>query len=871
MARAVIPLQEEVALRPQAAPIDTYARPARSSKWDLAEALGKFDRSFGSLLNETFAKDDEAERLKGEAAFHQQNKDGYAEGVRSGSIPFFASKGAMRGYKNAEGRAGGLDFEAKAYAEFEQWGGKNSDDPAALRKWQQETIKKHFGSNDPEVIRGFLPSIRQFLDKTTNDYVAYRSKHTAEGSLNAHVAAGFKAAQAPTLEGKPYDWKAAEKARADHVAIGGDPDAYDDAMMSAAASEATKGTGDEAALKFFDQKVPGQSYTYGETPKGRLMVETARDKLKSMRASEQTQAYTQQQREDKAASDKAKTTVLDMLAKDPKAPIPEDLIREMARADPEARSKITGWRSSLSSGVTDDEAQKQVYADIMAGKGMKAVHDAMERKVFGRPEDIIAATNFAKQWEGSKERIKEARGLDAYKSTMRSIEKITAAKTQTGDPISGLSEEGAEAQYDFERSVGAWIAKNPGASDFELEEFVNKQAKAIRDRISQPEDPFSAGEYNRDPSQFNFSNPRGIDATKEASGETVGGIPKQEPLPGKPGGQKPAPRVDPYAVDPATGAPFTDGPAATPKPHAGAQVNDDAALDYFTQQDPQTQQSLRNVAKARGMSVMDVARQLAPKAPTVQKMSFTADDTADFVNEALGTRFSAADIESGIGQLRASLADDSGAAKLLDFIAGEEAAGNYNAVFGNSKSTDDLSRYTLDEIIAQGKNGRASSAKGRYQFMQATLRDLKEELGLSGSERFTPELQDRLGLALLKRRGLDAWRAGKITDHEFADRLAKEWAALPDPDTGRSAYALDGLNAATTGVDDIMGAIEAARSQAAAQDPRQYARGLMEQAGEKPSDASWQDLRSGNFDPKEFQRGILDEDAVVKKPRRTMT
>jgi muramidase (phage lysozyme) len=146
------------------------------------------------------------------------------------------------------------------------------------------------------------------------------------------------------------------------------------------------------------------------------------------------------------------------------------------------------------------------------------------------------------------------------------------------------------------------------------------------------------------------------------------------------------------------------------------------------------------------------------------------------------------------------LKDNPAAAALLDFVARPESGGNYNAVIGNGASTQDLSKMSLGEVMALQKalvaQGRESGAIGRYQIINQTLRGLVSELGLSTSEKFTPELQDRLGFALLERRGYSAWKAGQLSDVQFAHNLALEWAAIPSPKTGLSAYQGVGSNRA---------------------------------------------------------------------------
>lgn len=140
----------------------------------------------------------------------------------------------------------------------------------------------------------------------------------------------------------------------------------------------------------------------------------------------------------------------------------------------------------------------------------------------------------------------------------------------------------------------------------------------------------------------------------------------------------------------------------------------------------------------------------------------------------------------------ARLRNDPVAANVLDLAATPESAGNYNAVIGNSRSTEDLSKLSIGEIFQLQHRlvarGMPSGAVGRYQFINGTLRGLVSELGISTSEKFTPELQDRLGLALLARRGYNEWRSGKLGDAAFARNLSQEWAGLPNPDTGQSFY-----------------------------------------------------------------------------------
>lgn len=150
-----------------------------------------------------------------------------------------------------------------------------------------------------------------------------------------------------------------------------------------------------------------------------------------------------------------------------------------------------------------------------------------------------------------------------------------------------------------------------------------------------------------------------------------------------------------------------------------------------------------------------------------------------------------------------------GAALLLDFIGDIEAPKGYGTIYANKQGTlpKPLTSMTVDEVIAAGPGwtkAHKSSAAGRYQFMNRTLKDLKKELGLRGGQTFDANLQDRLAYHLLLRRGYATFMAGRLSVPAFGKLLAQEWASLPvlsntmgsqrEVKRGQSYYAGDGLN-----------------------------------------------------------------------------
>jgi muramidase (phage lysozyme) len=135
---------------------------------------------------------------------------------------------------------------------------------------------------------------------------------------------------------------------------------------------------------------------------------------------------------------------------------------------------------------------------------------------------------------------------------------------------------------------------------------------------------------------------------------------------------------------------------------------------------------------------------------------------------------------------------------IKETIASRESNGNYNVVYGNKEMP--LTGMTIGEVIkwqeGQIEAGAKSTAAGKYQIIAKTMKDLArrnpEDFG--EDKLFDATAQEWAADTLLARRGWDDFEAGKKTDEEMALALAKEWASLPDPSTGKSYYAKDGTN-----------------------------------------------------------------------------
>lgn len=129
--------------------------------------------------------------------------------------------------------------------------------------------------------------------------------------------------------------------------------------------------------------------------------------------------------------------------------------------------------------------------------------------------------------------------------------------------------------------------------------------------------------------------------------------------------------------------------------------------------------------------------------------------------------------------------------RLFQLIASAEAgSAEYDAVqyAARIKPGKRPTAMTLGEVYDWiARTPGQQHAIGRYQFIPATLKRLARIIGAKRSDRFTPEMQDRLARQLLEEAGLSALMAQEISRTDFMNNLAKIWAGLPTS-SGKSYY-----------------------------------------------------------------------------------
>lgn len=183
----------------------------------------------------------------------------------------------------------------------------------------------------------------------------------------------------------------------------------------------------------------------------------------------------------------------------------------------------------------------------------------------------------------------------------------------------------------------------------------------------------------------------------------------------------------------------------------------------------------------------------------------------------------------------------------------------YNALFGGGSAPID--KMTVKEVIdmystrrlpprlggTPVKYGSGSGAAGAYQFMPFTLEDLIRRGEVKPNQIMTRGLQDKLGWALARNRGvsINALRQSGLSQ-SILDKIAPEWASLPHSGKGGKSF----YGQPVKGIDFLQGIFKGSTKKTA---PQKHFRGglIRENVGIK-NPLSPADRRLVAVQPREF-------------------
>lgn len=639
------------ALNPQARPVDTFARVGPGNLEGLAQALAPLRRELGDWLNERTKKQADEDEARGRAGWFTEKDETIKEGTRNGKFPAQWSPAYVRGWQKSQGEGIGKDLITEFNAAFDAWDGKNTlqSDPEAANEAFNEFMEDFFaGKADslshlgPDALRTLTPQLEALDGMARTRWDTYRSEFVKTGAVTAGVASILK--DIDTLEkeglaspeGMNYGlvWERIQAKREEYLNSGGNPDDFDASLVKSMAVKIIA-TRDVGLLAFFSQKVPGKDHTYGETPEGARIKQETESTLEVIARTSQAQETAKQNAKDQADKDAAYRNTMNILAADPAAPIPDALLTEGERVDPLYRKNVEEWRASLGRGFTDPKDLKAVYAEIYSGGGRDAVLRAMEQGVFGNNDDLTKAMGIAESFENSRDRVEDAISDNLSQQFLKDLDIRTKGRTDLGDPITGTSNEGYEAQYDFRTAVTQWVTNNPNATYLERQKAITEIGKSIMDRLQFPEgatqDDVIPKEqtYERDPNAP-FANPY-TEGTAPA--------PQSQPQAAPSATPSTAPDTDsPQQPQGATRGEMTAAPAKTPD-QAVADAED--TEDFLNGLSAAQRKAMESLAKDQGITLeqfveRNVMSQPAPE--TVKPVPAEPPSGDDYISPNQGLR-----------------------------------------------------------------------------------------------------------------------------------------------------------------------------------------------------------------------------------------
>jgi len=823
---------------------------------DLARGLSAFDSGLSDFLDARQKQNNIADALQAQADFAKNNGKGYADAVEAGTVPASASPAYVNAYKEAQGKLAGQMLEQKFQAAYDAWDGKNNiDDPNAYSKFAQDFFSRNIGTSDPAVLAGLMPVVHEVAANGMKQHIEDQHRSVVQGYsdtqsalLSNHIAAAVGYANS---SGNPVDPNYIAGSVGDAYnsarAVGVSPDVAQKNAIIAITTAAllNKAHHGDEILQSLDIPLPGSGIRLSDTPYGAEEKLRAQNALDAYQREQVVQSQKQQSAENKLALGVVEQRVVGAIAKDPLAPVNEDDLKEGSKYDPTFRVKVAQWQDTLSknAGTSDVEGMNNLMRDIMNGAGMEAVSHALDTGVIRNPHDLQLAQNEVGEHAKAGPVMQQLVSSEPYKSVLSTI-KLQTSATGDADPfgVAGLSPQGLGLQYELNKRMQSWASQNPGATYEQVQEQFGKTAKDILSLITQPATKTFPGGAVSLPSDNPYAQPPQPGAAPSAPPPSASPTPGPAPAPPAP---VPQPAIGPAGEAPfpqqgAAPSPSTSSPPASPfsPPSASSSAAarpDPRQVQAWIDSLPQNQKdNLAAAAQRSGRNPVDIAtetylKQLqstqaapptatptpaTPAAPgtSAQPVQYQPGASEKFGDAIAKWRATDPNAEQVIHQFAGILAgmhaalpyqgsttlaaikDNPQAAHLLDFVAGPESGGNYNAYWGHADNTKtDLTAMTLNEVMHFQHNlvaldHQPSSAAGRYQFMPDTLQGLIKQMGLTGTERFTPEMQDQLAVQLLKNRGLEQWQRGELSDTQFMNNLAYEWASLPNPHTGKSQY-----------------------------------------------------------------------------------
>lgn len=508
------------------------------------KALAGIEPALGAFVEARSAEQKERDTTAGrDAALVSAMEHG--EAVRTGRIPANQSKWFMIGYKHQYGEVLGEKWTAEAKAAWAVNPDRNSDSPGAadefIRKFTEEKLASGAGA-DPYVRSGLTPKLAHMQTVIRTAQAEWSAKQVTEKNLEnfGQLVSGdidaFINGRGAVSEAQLREAITARDRQARLMGV--DNDAINKEIVQAFVNKARE-TGSFAMLK----TLRGLEHI-GNNPKYGAAIRVAEDAIVARAASNESRAWTAEQRADKVAAKAGLSSAMGWIIENPGKPLPDELRRVLNRIDPKALVDAEAYRNTDSKNhqqMTPAQiynVERQVHAagldaENVAGRLILsgAVPDPAEAK------RILAESRAVGQITSEKE----------YTNLGARVKELATTAFITGKEVMLDPQAIGDGIYGAEREYIRWRRANPMASDMEkhvkaeeLQSFFIKQIKSY--------------------SKISASLPTDYDG---AAGNAPG-TPRPPPPPKL--GPDPGPGKPPPAAAPKPPAPKAAAPAAPPPP-----------------------------------------------------------------------------------------------------------------------------------------------------------------------------------------------------------------------------------------------------------------------------------------------------------------
>ncbi|MFT3671296.1 M15 family metallopeptidase [Aestuariivirga sp.] len=836
--------------QPQSSPVDTFVRvgePPKNPLFALADALGGLSGVLDGFHEKNKAKTEAVDKAKATKAFYNNNRMGYNEAVKRGVIPPHQSPAFTEAWKNAEGDHLGQQLSNDATIAYEMWAGKDSTDPQVFDLWVNDTMGKLSSSlsDDPEVVKGLVPYLAKVTEELHQTHEANMAKNVYNKSLNANVAAateglntwavgGVRDEKDTTTDPKVL-WNKMLERRAAAIETGIKADDFDKQVVDMIVNKAVE-LDEPSMYSLFENKLPGTDYAMKDDPRFRDSIVASKAKLEELSVARSREERLAREAADKARLAELKSGAIESMVKDPMALLPDELLKEGAKLDPQFRLDMIDAQKKLidnRGGYEDPTGMAQLYKDVSQGGGTKAVMDAIKWGVLKNPESITKAMGYAKSLEDKSDHpVKQLQDSQVYKRVQRFIKDKTMPTDWDKDfAPEGMTEEGLQAERYLNEQVFALAQRGVDLKD---PVAVDREMTRIEDSIIKNLDMenrtfMGAGTDEKSVKTFQEQQ-RQAEAERLKQEAAAGQPPPPAPMPegvedlGPPPPDMPKfetispglkkmieAEADKRAVDPAKlyerlylKQQKRKGITAQPGDIGALNKNVPDGAPPLAAQSPDTKARVEEMAKTFGIQPDKAWEQmwkLIP--PESRKVYLPKEGSAQPFAGTFGI---------GMGAKAPS--------PIHAVIQQAEAPQGYSSVWNGSpiQPPKPVDQMTVGEVLNFQQEmlnaGADSTAVGGYQFINKTLRGLVENNDIDLNAAFDAGMQDKLAGILMEGRGLSKFMAGKMSAEQFADNLAKEWAGLPMSDG--ITYHRDGkageLNKATVDRQTLIQSLEAMRN-----------------------------------------------------------